>query len=89
MRTASHAPCIASQWRRILLAATFLVGLAGCADYELAYEEGVEDYEPIYCYQSLADATCYRRPYARDARRLINYYGPSPRRYDRPKPSAS
>lgn len=60
--------------------------LAGCTGYESAYEEGVEDYEKIYCYASLADASCYRRPYFRDERRLINYYGPSPRRYDRPKP---
>ena len=89
MRTAIQPLRVTKPWRRILLAATFLAGLAGCADYESAYEEGVEDYEPIYCYQSLADAACYRRPYVRDARRLINYYGPSPRRYDRPKPSAS
>jgi hypothetical protein len=59
---------------------------AACTSYESAYEAGVADYEPIYCYQSLADAACYRAPFFRDERRLSNYYGPSPRRYDRPAP---
>lgn len=68
-----------------LLAALVLV-LSACADDETAYERGVADYEPVYCYASLGDADCYRRPYFRDDRRLINHYGPTPRSYDRPKP---
>ena len=44
------------------------------------------DLEPVYCYRSLADVTCFRKPYFRDERRLANYYGPAPSKYDRPKP---
>lgn len=73
-------------WRAVLLAACLVAGAGGCTRYESAYEEGVEAYEPVYCYASLADPACYRRPSVRDERRLINYYGPSPRRYDRSKP---
>lgn len=61
-------------------------GVAGCTSYESAYEEAVYDWEPLYCYQSLADVSCMRTPYFRDARRLTNYFGPSPNRYDRPAP---
>lgn len=71
---------------RRILALALLACLAGCTGYESAYEEGVEDFEAVYCYASLADPMCYRRPYFRDQRQLINYFGPSPRRYDRPKP---
>ncbi|MFZ1415991.1 MAG: hypothetical protein WAS73_15645 [Defluviicoccus sp.] len=66
--------------------AAIAVALTACGGDETAYERGVADYEPVYCYASLADATCYRRPYFRDDRRLINHYGPTPRSYDRPKP---
>jgi hypothetical protein len=69
-----------------LLAAAAVAALAGCTTYESAYEEAVYDLEPLYCYQSLADPTCYRRPYFRDERRLVNYFGPSPNRWERPKP---
>ncbi len=59
--------------------------LAGCTSYESAYERGVYDYEPTYCYQSLAAVTCHREPQPRDARRLVNYYGPAPSKYDPPE----
>ena len=32
--------------------------LAACTRYELEYERGVYDYEPIYCYQTIG-ATNY------------------------------
>ena len=32
----------------------------GCTSYESAYERAVTDYEPVYCYQSLAGVTCHR-----------------------------
>jgi hypothetical protein len=54
---------------------------AGCASHESAYARSVADYEPVYCYQSLAAVTCHARPNPRDATRLVNYYGPSPSRY--------
>lgn len=66
--------------------AAIAMALVACAGDETAYERGVADFEPIYCYASLADAACYRRPNFRDERRLINHYGPTPRSYDRPKP---
>lgn len=62
------------------------VGVAGCTSYESAYEEAVYDWEPLYCYQSLADVSCASTPNFRDERRLTSYYGPSPNRYDRPAP---
>lgn len=68
------------------LLAALILALSACANDETAYERGVADYEPVYCYASLGDADCYRRPYFRDDRRLINHYGPTPRSYDRPKP---
>ncbi len=54
----------------------------GCTSYESAYERAVTDYEPVYCYQSLAGVTCHRRPNHRDAARLVNYYGPAPSKYE-------
>ena len=55
--------------------------LGGCG-YVDAYEEAVYDEEPIYCYQSLANVECYKEPNHRDKRRMVNYYGPQPTRYD-------
>jgi hypothetical protein len=57
----------------------------GCTSYESAYERSVTDYEPVYCYQSLAGVTCHRQPNHRDARRLVNYYGPAPSKYEAPE----
>ncbi|MFO1129529.1 MAG: hypothetical protein U1E66_13980 [Rhodospirillales bacterium] len=57
----------------------------GCTSYESAYEREVTDYEPVYCYQSLAAVTCHREPDHRDSRRLVNYYGPAPSKYEAPE----
>ncbi|CCQ73892.1 hypothetical protein [Magnetospira sp. QH-2] len=71
----------ANRWIMISLAAA----LGGCS-YVDAYEEGVADYEPVYCYQSLGEITCHREPNHRDSKRLVNYYGAHPSRYDVPDP---
>ncbi|GAB6053685.1 hypothetical protein JCM17960_25050 [Magnetospira thiophila] len=67
----------------ILLAA---VGALGACGYVDAYEEGVADFEPLYCYHSLGKISCQREPNFRDSRQLVNYYGPHPSRYDAPEP---
>lgn len=61
-----------------------LLGILGGCGYVDAYEEAVYDEEPIYCYQSLANVECFIEPYHRDKRRMVNYYGPHPTRYDEP-----
>lgn len=61
-----------------------LAGLAACG-YVDRYEEGVYDFEPAYCYQSLGEIVCHREPYHRDSKRLVNYFGPHPSRYDPPE----
>jgi len=66
----------------IIACATF--ALAACAE-KSAYELGVEEFEPRYCYKSLGGVSCYQTPYHRDERRMVNYYGPAPVRYDRPE----
>ena len=79
----------ASCTKRLRTAWAVLLGLfvvGGCTSYKSAYEKSVYDLEPVYCYRSLADVTCFRKPYFRDERRLANYYGPAPSKYDRPKP---
>jgi len=63
------------------LAATFV--LAACG-YESEYERQVYDYNPVYCYQSIGSVQCYKEPKHSDERRLVNYYGPAPSRYDAP-----
>lgn len=63
-----------------------VLGTAACTSYEGAYEEAVYDQEPVYCYRSLADVACHRSPDFKDERRLVNYYGPAPSKYKRPKP---
>ena len=57
-----------------------MIGLTGCGGYETAYERGVYDAEPVYCYRTVADPDCYRIADPASNRRLVNYYGPSPRR---------
>ena len=57
--------------------------LSACG-YVSKYEEGVYDYEPVYCYQSIGAVQCFDAPRFRDEKRLVNYYGPAPERYDRP-----
>lgn len=58
----------------------------GACGYVSEYEKGVYDYEPVYCYQSLGGVQCFDTPNHRDERRMVNYYGPSPTRYDKPAP---
>ncbi|MEK9722990.1 MAG: hypothetical protein VW405_05830 [Rhodospirillaceae bacterium] len=62
------------------------LALGACAQ-KSAYEAAVEDLEPVYCYQSLGGVACYEKPDFRDERRLVNYFGPAPLRYDRPEPA--
>lgn len=62
------------------------VSLSACTQ-KSAYEAAVEDEEPRYCYQSLAGVTCYEKPNFRDEKRLVNYYGPAPKRYEKPAPA--
>lgn len=60
--------------------------LSSCTSYESHYEKGVYHLEPIYCYQTIGSVDCHRQPDARDADRLVNYYGPAPSKYDPPEP---
>ena len=65
----------------------FLAGLtlSACAQ-KSAYEAAVEDFEPVYCYKTIGGVACHETPNFRDERRLVNYFGPAPKRYDRPAP---
>lgn len=73
--------------RRTTLTALALTTALSACGYVDKYEEGVYDYEPTYCYAALGGAvTCYRKPVASESRRLVNYYGKSPTRYDPPPP---
>jgi hypothetical protein len=63
-------------------AAVAMLG-TGCTPLT-AYERSVADFEPIYCYRSLAAVTCHARPDPRDAGRLVNFYGPPPARFAPP-----
>ena len=65
------------------MAAAALLGACG---YVSDYEKAVYDYEPAYCYKSLAGVQCFKSPNHRDERRLVNYFGPHPSRYERPAP---
>lgn len=60
------------------------LGAAGCSGYESAYERAVYDFEPVYCYRTLAAPDCWRDPDPNSDLRLVNYYGPSPRRVEVP-----
>lgn len=70
-------------WMSVLAGAL----LGGCSYYP-GYEQSVQDREPVYCYRSFADqmVLCYPTPNHRDERSLVNYFGPAPRRYERPPP---
>jgi len=72
--------------KTLLIAACAALTLSACAQ-KSAYELGVEEFEPRYCYQSIGGVSCYETPYHRDERRMVNYYGPAPVRYDRPEPA--
>lgn len=70
--------------RKIIAAIAFSAVLTACG-YVDKYEEGVADYEPTYCYAALGGGVeCYREPVAGEDRRLVNYYGKHPSRYDAP-----
>ncbi len=74
-------------WKLLLFLPISLL-LSACG-YVSEYEKAVYDFEPAYCYKSLAGIECYKEPYHRDERRLVNYFGPAPSRYDPPEdPSA-
>ena len=70
------------------LAAIAPAALLAACGYVSEYEEGVYDYEPVYCYRSLAGIECFDKPNHRDEKRLVNYYGPAHSRFDRPEPPA-
>lgn len=66
---------------------TSLMGLAlflSACGYVSEYEKAVYDLEPTYCYKSIGGVACYKEPYHRDERRLVNYFGPDPSRYEAP-----
>ncbi len=37
---------------------------------------------PLYCYHTLADKMCYKKPLTKDEQRLSGYYGPTPQQYE-------
>lgn len=71
--------------RKVIFTAAFVAGLSACGAVD-RYESHVSDWEPVYCYQSLAAVQCHRQPKHSDSLRLVNYYGPHPSRYDAPRP---
>ena len=71
---------------RMKLLTLGLTAFLGACGYVNAYEEAVYDWEPIYCYKSIGGVECYREPFHRDERRLVNYFGPHPSNYDKPEP---
>lgn len=73
---------------KICFIVAFAIGLGACSHVD-EYERHVTDWEPVYCYKSLAAIQCYREPKHADSLRLVNYYGPHPSRYDAPEPKAA
>lgn len=69
-----------------IMSVGFILALSGCGFVD-SYEKAVYDFEPLYCYQSLASVECFRQPNHADKLRLVNYYGPHPSRYDAPEPA--
>ena len=65
------------------MALVAILFLSSCTD-KGSYESAVEGFEPRYCYKSLGGITCFGTPYHRDERRLVNYFGPAPNRYEKP-----
>ena len=59
------------------------VFLGACASPVDHYEAGVQDLEPVYCYKTIGGVQCHDAPKHWDERRLVNYYGPHPSRYER------
>lgn len=70
---------------RILLTIAVLATGLGACGYVSKYESQVHDWEPVYCYRTLAAVECRAQPdRTRDAL-LVNYYGPDPSRTDPPE----
>lgn len=69
---------------KIAVAGLAILSLSACA-HKSAYEAAVEDEEPRYSYKSLAGLTCYEKLNHRDEKRLVNYFGPAPMRYEKPE----
>jgi len=67
-----------------IIASAGLAALVGACGYVSEYEKAVYEWEPTYCYQSIGRVACYKEPVHRDEKRLVNYYGPDPSRYDKP-----
>jgi hypothetical protein len=76
--------------RKLLISFGFVLAACGTGD---PYEESVADEPPIYCYRVLSGIQCHATPDHEARARLVNYYGPHPRRYDArekpPKPELS
>ena len=68
------------------IATNGLAALLGACGYVSEYEKAVYDLEPTYCYKSIGKVDCYREPFHRDERRLVNYFGPHPSRFEKPEP---
>ncbi len=68
-----------------IFASVGLAALLGACGYVSKYEKAVYDWEPTYCYKSIGTVACYKEPYHRDEKRLVNYFGPDPSRYDKPE----
>ena len=69
---------------KLLFVAAMGVVLSACGHID-EYEAQVHDWDPVYCYKSLAATSCYQAPKDRDKLRLVNYFGPHPSRYDVPE----
>ena len=70
--------------RKMIISVGFTALLGACG-YVDKYEEAVSGMEPTYCYKSIGGVECYREPFHRDGRRLVNYFGPHPSRFDAPE----
>lgn len=74
--------------KKFITVSALSFGLLGCGHID-KYEEGVAEYEPTYCYAALGGGVeCFREPVHADERRLVNYYGKHPSRYDKPEAPA-
>ena len=71
--------------------AAVLLFLGGCSNPfdEPKPVQNVHQTKPVYCYQSLADVRCHSAPKFVDKNRIVNFYGPSPKRFTAPPPVAS
>lgn len=69
------------------LGAVLVAGCGGPAHVD-PYAVAVSEYTPpIYCYRTIGDVDCYRRPLLGAERRLVNFYGPPPGDYEKPEPA--